>query len=72
MANLDIGLLHRSTIEELAADSHSPIELVERLYQDELTVLEPHARIRVYLPLIVRRKVREALRRRQAAFTVSH
>jgi hypothetical protein len=72
MVTADIGSLHRSTIEELAADSHSPIELVERLYHDELTVLEPHARIRVYLPLIVRRKVREALRQRQLAIKVSH
>ena len=66
MTTRDIGSLHRSTIKELAADLQSPIEVVEQLYHNELRMLETHARIRVYLPLIVRRKVRDALRERQA------
>jgi Protein of unknown function (DUF3562) len=72
MSTADIASLHRSTIEELAAGSDSPIELVEQLYHNELTVLEPQARIRLYLPLIVRRKVREVLRRRQESINISH
>jgi len=71
MTTADISSLHRSTIEELAADSHSPVELVERLYRDELTILESQARIRVYLPLIVRRRVRDVLRHRQESVKVS-
>ena len=72
MNTADIASLHRSTIEELAAVSHAPIELVERLYQNELTILEPRARIRLYLPLIVRRRVREVLRHRQESVKVSY
>jgi len=62
----DIASLHRSAIEELAADSHSPIEFVEEVYRNELTMLEPQAKIRLYLPLIVRRRVRDVLRQQQA------
>jgi hypothetical protein len=72
MHTVEVASLHRSAIEELAADSHSPIELIEKLYQNELTILEPGARIRLYLPLIVRRRVRDALRQRQESIKVSH
>jgi hypothetical protein len=71
MTTADIASLHRSTIEELAAVSNSPIELVEEVYENELRILEPQAKIRLYLPLIVRRRVRDVLRQRQESVKVS-
>jgi hypothetical protein len=68
---VDTAALHRSAVEELAAESQSPIELVQKLYQNELTALEPQAKIHLYLPLIVRRKVRDVLRQRQEFIKVS-
>jgi hypothetical protein len=61
----DLASVHRSTIEALAADSHAPIDFVEKLYRSECTNLEPNARIRLYLPVIVRRRVRDALSRQR-------
>jgi len=59
------ALLDRSMVEELAATSQAPVDLVERVYRVELTSLESHARIRLYLPIIARRRAREVLRQRQ-------
>jgi hypothetical protein len=56
---------HLAAIEALVESSHSPFELVEKLYRNELSRLQPEARITQYLPLLTTRRTREALRLRQ-------
>jgi hypothetical protein len=65
----EMAASHRIAIEMLAERSHSPFEQVERMYRNELTLLESHARVKQYLPLLTSRRVRELLRqsRRKAA-----
>jgi hypothetical protein len=53
---------HRVVIQTLAERSHSPFALVEKMYRNELTQLESHARITQYLPLVATRRVRDLLR----------
>jgi hypothetical protein len=63
----DLGEQHHRAILELAEHSHSPLPIVEKIYRDELQVLEREARIMQYLPLVVGRRARDVLRGRQRA-----
>jgi len=53
----------RTALEKLAGQHHCPLELVERLYVRELTLLEGEARVQAFVPVVALRRVREVLRR---------
>jgi hypothetical protein len=55
---------HENAIRALAEHSQASRNVIETLYWKELKKLEP-ARITQYLPLVVSRRVREALRQRE-------
>jgi hypothetical protein len=59
---IELAESHRVTIQTLAERSHSPFALIEKMYRNELTQLERHARITRYLPLVTSRRVRDLLR----------
>jgi hypothetical protein len=50
-------------IETLARETEMPVELVQRIYVSERAKLERTARIKIYLPVLVHRHVKELLRR---------
>lgn len=62
LESVDMAKSHRIAIQTLAERSHSPFELVEKMYRNELTQLESQARITQYLPLVTSRRVRDLLR----------
>lgn len=55
---------HLDTIEILAEQSGAPRTEVGRLYQAELERIDPTTRVRDFLPVLIARKVKEDLRRR--------
>jgi hypothetical protein len=59
---IELAESHRAAIQKLAERAHSPFALVEKMYRNELIQLEPHARIKRYLPLVTSRRVRDLLR----------
>jgi Protein of unknown function (DUF3562) len=48
-------------IETLARETEMPVALVQRIYTTERAKLEQTARIKIYLPVLVRRHVKELL-----------
>ena len=60
-----IETMHKMAMESLASESRSPVEQVEEIYRRELSVLDAQARIKSFLPLLVHRRVREALAHRR-------
>src|ERR1700684_1329991 len=52
LETIELAESHRVAIQTLSERSQSPFALVEKMYRNELTQLEPHARIRRYLPLV--------------------
>lgn len=52
----------RTRLEQIAADTHRPLEIVEQLYMSELAILDREARVQAFLPVIAERRVKEALR----------
>jgi hypothetical protein len=53
---------HRAAMELLAKESAAPIDQVQTLYEAELSRLEAEARIKSFVPVLVNRRVRAALR----------
>jgi hypothetical protein len=66
LESIELAESHRAAIQTLAERSQSPFALVEKIYRNELTQLEPHARITRYLPLVTSRRVRDLLRQSPA------
>lgn len=54
-------------IELLARETHTPRELVARLYTSERAKLERIARIKTYVPVLIHRHVKALLRERYRA-----
>jgi len=52
---------HLSTISMLAHELEVPENSMKQLYEEELCVLQEHARIRIYLSVLVSRKIKEKL-----------
>jgi hypothetical protein len=52
-------------VEELAAKSRLPIELVKRVYDEELADVQRTAKVRTFVGAIARRRARDALRQHQ-------
>ena len=53
---------HSAAIDQLAADSNWPVNIVEEMYRHELTQLKKEATIDTYVEVLATRKVRETLR----------
>lgn len=49
-------------IETLARETELPVALVQQIYVRERTKLEQTARIKIYLPVLIHRQVKELLR----------
>jgi hypothetical protein len=49
-------------IEMLARETRMPRELVAKLYSNERAKLERTAKIKTYIPVLIRRQVKELLR----------
>jgi Protein of unknown function (DUF3562) len=54
-------------IELLARETHMPREVVAKLYTSERAKLERTARIKTYVPVLIRRHVKALLREQQRA-----
>jgi len=53
---------HRQAIQSLAESMGLPLNKVSELYERELMILNRTARIKIYLSILVSRKVRDAFR----------
>lgn len=56
-----------SDIETLARETCTPIETVHKVYDIEHARLDRLARIKTYVPVLIRRHVRDILRSQRAA-----
>jgi hypothetical protein len=54
-------------IELLARETHMPRNLVATIYSSERTKLERTARIKTYVPVLIRRRVKAVLREQRRA-----
>ncbi|MEY2333091.1 DUF3562 domain-containing protein [Acidithiobacillus ferrianus] len=57
---------HQDTIQSLADECQAPVEEVSRIFYEELQRLEGVARLKVFLPLLVRHRVQLRLRGKEA------
>ena len=55
-----------SVVHSLARELNLPLEHVARVYRDEAAKIETEARIKTFVPVIVRSRVRAELRRQQS------
>jgi Protein of unknown function (DUF3562) len=55
-----------SDIEILARETKMPLETVHKVYDIELAKLEHVARIKTYVPVLTRRRVKDLLQRQRA------
>jgi hypothetical protein len=55
-----------SDIELLARETDMPIETVHEIYNIEHAKLEQAARIKTYVPVLIRRRVKELLQNQRA------
>jgi Protein of unknown function (DUF3562) len=53
---------HSAAVDQLAADSNWPVNIVEEMYRHEVTQLKKEATIDTYVEVLAARKVRETLR----------
>jgi hypothetical protein len=54
-------------IESLARETDTPVELVQQIYTSERAKLERTARIKTYVPVLIRRQVKAILREQRAS-----
>ena len=59
---MDMADRHLNAIRSLTEHSRLPFEVVEKMYRNELLLLEPTARVTRYLPVVTARRVRDRLR----------
>ena len=62
-----VSLDNEDQLESLARETHTPVELVTEIYASERTKLERTARIKIYVPILIHRRVRTLLRERRAS-----
>jgi hypothetical protein len=58
---------HKSEIEQLARETHMPVDLVDQIYNIEHAKLDRIARIKTFVPVLTRRRVKARLRTQRAA-----
>lgn len=54
---------HHSTAEAIAKETETDVELVQKIYKEELTTLATDAKITQYLGVLASRRVRLLLRK---------
>ncbi|MHB8347484.1 MAG: DUF3562 domain-containing protein [Acidiferrobacterales bacterium] len=54
--------VHQGLIHALSLESGLPERRVEELYESELAKLKASAKVMEYLPVLIRRRIRETLR----------
>jgi Protein of unknown function (DUF3562) len=54
---------HQTSKEAIAKDTHTSMDEVEKLYEQELTLLASEAKITQYLGVLTTRRVRARLRK---------
>ena len=54
-------------IESLARETDTPVALVQQIYTSERAKLERTARIKTYVPVLIRRQVKAILREHRAS-----
>ena len=57
----------KSEIEQLARETHMPVDLVDEIYNIEHAKLDRIARIKTFVPVLTRRRVKARLRTQRAA-----
>jgi hypothetical protein len=57
----------KSEIEQLARETRMPLELVDEIYNIEHAKLDRIARIKTFVPVLTRRRVKARLRTQRAA-----
>jgi Protein of unknown function (DUF3562) len=60
---LSISRNHQTTKEAIAEETHTSLDEVERIYDEELTTLAADAKITQYLGVLATRRVRMKLRK---------
>jgi len=63
LTELQESELHARAIERLAEELNLPVQEVQRSYSEVLKTLKRDATIKVFLPVLVSRSVKERLRR---------
>lgn len=65
---------HLSTISMLAHDLGVTEDSMRQIYEDELSALQENARVRIFLSVLVSRKIKEksTSKRRDSLFEVGH
>ncbi|HKS54859.1 MAG TPA: DUF3562 domain-containing protein [Steroidobacteraceae bacterium] len=63
IAPLHAATFDRGTAEAIARDTAAPIELVSRIYREELDALASNARLTQFLHVIAARRARLRLRK---------
>lgn len=58
----DMPKSQQTTVLDMAAEAHVPVEVVADAYRRELSELKQTARITQYLPVLASRRVRRRLR----------
>ena len=61
-----------AVVESLARELDLPFEQVERVYIDQARQIEPNARIKTFVGVIVASRVRAELRKQQAVTELDH
>ena len=65
--NSEIPAQRKSDIESLARETQTPIAIVDEIYRIEHAKLDRMARIKTFVPVLIRRRVKELLRSRRSA-----
>ena len=71
MSDQSINPPTNAEMENLARETGMPVELVQEIYTSERAKLERTARIKTYVPILIRRHVKALLREQQAAMIFS-
>jgi hypothetical protein len=66
---VDQEAINNDAIVELAQQTHHPVPLVKRIYDEQFAALRSRARITDYLVLFASRRTRDLLNARIAAIT---
>ncbi len=63
----DVIASQAAEIEGLARETDMPLDTVDRIYQVERAKLEKDARIKTYVPVLTRRRVKDLLQERRSS-----
>lgn len=58
-----------ATVAAPARDACAPVEVVKSLYEEELTELQSKSKVKTFIEVIARRRVKERLRSSRSDFT---